>query len=88
VPLPRADSVASKPNVPPPCAPDLDIHLRDRGGRTALFLAVEKGYTDVIEALLNRGASPNVGDNRRFMPLHAAAVQVGEVAGVPLGRPG
>lgn len=34
-----------------------DLDIRDEKGRTALDLAVFKGHTECVEALINQGAS-------------------------------
>jgi ankyrin repeat protein len=41
--------------------------------RTALHYAAEKGFTAVVEALLDKGARPNIRDWEQRTPLHLAA---------------
>jgi ankyrin repeat protein len=41
---------------------DLDINKSDRLGRTALHWAVDMGYPDVVQALLDYGAKPTAPD--------------------------
>lgn len=40
---------------------------------TALVMAAERGDADIVQALLDGGASPNRGNRARWSPLHAAA---------------
>jgi ankyrin repeat protein len=50
---------------------------RDRFQRTPLFLAAAKGYTEVLETLLNSGADVNVtGSDGRTVMIHLAAEKV------------
>ena len=48
------------------------IEARDEDGRTALMLAVLRGQSDAVNALLARGADPNVVDAHGTSPLQAA----------------
>jgi len=48
------------------------INARDENGRTALMLATLRGQAAAVDALLARGADPNVGDARGITPLQAA----------------
>nr|XP_015196274.1 PREDICTED: ankyrin repeat domain-containing protein 34A-like [Lepisosteus oculatus]XP_015196275.1 PREDICTED: ankyrin repeat domain-containing protein 34A-like [Lepisosteus oculatus]XP_015196276.1 PREDICTED: ankyrin repeat domain-containing protein 34A-like [Lepisosteus oculatus] len=41
-----------------------DVNLRDEGGRTALSLASERGYLDVVKLLLRHGADPGISDEQ------------------------
>jgi len=58
-----------------------DVNLKNEDGMTPLYVAVGDpgggGDREVIEALLNRGANPNIGANEHYMnntPLHNAAI--------------
>ena len=48
------------------------IDARDENGRTALMLATLHGQAAAVDALLARGADPNVADARGITPLQAA----------------
>jgi hypothetical protein len=48
------------------------IDARDEDGRTALMLATLHGQAAAVDALLARGADPNVADARGMTPLQAA----------------
>jgi ankyrin repeat protein len=41
-------------------------------GQTALIVSSTMGNTDIVEALLNNGADPNIRDGNSFTALHAA----------------
>lgn len=43
------------------------------GHQTALHAAAEKGYTDIVEFLIDAGTNPNVQDDFGVTPLHLAA---------------
>ncbi|MGH8080421.1 MAG: ankyrin repeat domain-containing protein, partial [Lysobacter sp.] len=43
----------------------VDVNLRDERGSTALILAAYYGKSDAVQALLDAGASPNLGDSAR-----------------------
>lgn len=44
----------------------------DAEGRSALHVAVSKGYADIVKLLLNHGADPNKRDVIQNTPLHLA----------------
>ena len=51
-----------------------EIDSVDGNGRTALQHASERGHTEVVECLLDKGANPNIKDRRSgWTSLHAAA---------------
>ncbi|XP_077284569.1 uncharacterized protein LOC143910082 [Arctopsyche grandis] len=50
-----------------------DFNIRIDNGNSALHLAVHVNCMDVVEALLKKGADPNVADLRLQTPLHVAA---------------
>lgn len=50
----------------------VDIDSRDDLGRTALMLATLRGHSEAVDLLLEKGADPNVADNRGVTPLQAA----------------
>lgn len=50
----------------------VDIDSRDDLGRTALMLATLRGHAQAVDLLLEKGADPNVADNRGVTPLQAA----------------
>ncbi|CAG9824499.1 unnamed protein product [Phaedon cochleariae] len=45
----------------------------DSDGRSALHVAVSRGYVDIVELLLSHGADPNKRDIIQNTPLHLAA---------------
>lgn len=47
-----------------------DVHLMDHKGRTPLFYAAEAGHLEILVALLQAGANPNV--QNETTPLHLA----------------
>ncbi|KAF5928382.1 hypothetical protein HPG69_014987 [Diceros bicornis minor] len=52
----------------------VNLDVRDHKGRTALFLATERGSTECVEVLTAHGASALIKERRRkWTPLHAAA---------------
>ena len=55
----------------PPGEIDLDKPLQD--GYTLLYWATKKADIDIMNELLNRGASPNAVSLRNVTPLHIAA---------------
>ncbi|MBJ6764459.1 ankyrin repeat domain-containing protein [Myxococcaceae bacterium JPH2] len=53
--------------------PKQDVDARDESGATALFLAAWTGKLKSVEALLARGANPDLPDSGGNTPLHTAA---------------
>ncbi|XP_069509848.1 serine/threonine-protein phosphatase 6 regulatory ankyrin repeat subunit C isoform X3 [Ambystoma mexicanum] len=52
----------------------VNLDVRDHKGRTALYLATERGFTECVEVLTSHGASALVKERKRkWTPLHAAA---------------
>jgi len=49
-----------------------DVNSRDDVGATALTVAASKGMTDVVHALLAKGADPNAASRDGETPLHNA----------------
>ncbi len=52
-----------------------DLRLRDKHGRSLLFLATLEGRTPIVDKLIARGASVNPTSKRDFAPLLAAAMR-------------
>ncbi|KAL2838471.1 ankyrin repeat-containing domain protein [Aspergillus pseudoustus] len=52
---------------------DVDVCRLNRNGSSALLYAAEKGYEDVVQAPLERGAPPGVTDDWGHTPLSEAA---------------
>ena len=50
------------------------LDLVDPEGTSALIIAVINGRYDVVSALLEKGADPNVADIKGMTPLYAAVV--------------
>ena len=51
----------------------MNLDVRDHKGRTALFLATERGSTECVEVLTTHGASALIKERKRkWTPLHAA----------------
>lgn len=51
----------------------MNLDVRDHKGRTALFLATERGSTECVEVLTAHGASALIKERKRkWTPLHAA----------------
>lgn len=51
----------------------VNLDVRDHKGRTALFLATERGSTECVEVLTAHGASALIKERKRkWTPLHAA----------------
>uniref|UniRef100_A0A8B9RJM5 Ankyrin repeat domain 52 n=1 Tax=Astyanax mexicanus TaxID=7994 RepID=A0A8B9RJM5_ASTMX len=49
----------------------VSLDVRDGGGRTALFMAAQKGHASCVEVLLSHGASSFLKERRRkWTPLH------------------
>ncbi|RNF11997.1 ankyrin repeat protein [Trypanosoma rangeli] len=57
----------------------VDLDAADTGGWTPLHYAAERGFTAIVERLLDEGANPNAKDEMRRTPLHLAA-GAGQVA--------
>ena len=53
------------------------VNVRNDEGRTPLLIAVEEGYADIAEALLDAGADANVEDRKHMTPLIVAANRKG-----------
>ncbi|MEE6471420.1 hypothetical protein FKM82_009269 [Ascaphus truei] len=52
----------------------VNLDVRDHKGRTALYLATERGSTECVEVLTSHGASALIKDRKRkWTPLHTAA---------------
>lgn len=52
----------------------VNIHVKNSQGETALHLAIEQGLEEIVETLLNRGADPNSWNTLyKGTPLYAAA---------------
>uniref|UniRef100_A0A4W5NNA9 Ankyrin repeat domain 52 n=1 Tax=Hucho hucho TaxID=62062 RepID=A0A4W5NNA9_9TELE len=52
----------------------VSLDVRDAGGRTALYLAAQRGHAQCVEVLLSHGASCHLKERRRkWTPLHVAA---------------
>jgi len=50
-----------------------DVNARNKDGTTALIVAIDKGYTDVVKALLEFGADVNLPDKKKgYTPLFFA----------------
>jgi ankyrin len=54
-----------------------DLNAQDDQGRTALHGAARKGWTQVIQLLVDLGADPNLADNQDFTPLDYAQGNTG-----------
>ena len=53
----------------------VSLDVRDMGGRTALYLAAQRGHAQCVEVLLGQGASCLLKEYRRkWTPLHVAGV--------------
>ncbi|XP_014228859.1 ankyrin repeat and protein kinase domain-containing protein 1-like [Trichogramma pretiosum] len=48
----------------------VNIHARDKTGRTPLSVALLNGNTKMAEWLLGTGADPNLADKTGWTPLH------------------
>lgn len=49
-----------------------DINARDANGQTALHIATNNGYINIIKGLMNAGASPNIKDNKGITSIDIA----------------
>ncbi|MEN6465765.1 MAG: ankyrin repeat domain-containing protein, partial [Syntrophaceae bacterium] len=49
-----------------------DVNVRYGKGNTLLHYAANRGYRDIVELLLKKGANINAGDNDNRTPLHEA----------------
>jgi ankyrin repeat protein len=70
---PRSNSKSLSEELPWTTLQPRDIDQRDAMGRSALFLAAERGDTTMIELLVQAGAHANLRDRRNQTPLHVAA---------------
>ncbi|XP_071145816.1 uncharacterized protein [Mytilus edulis] len=52
----------------------LSVNVRDETGRSPLFLATDSNHTDTADLLLNKGANPDLCNNRQISPLHMACL--------------
>jgi len=54
-----------------------EVNAKDGTGDTALFMAVEGGYSESVKVLLGHGADPNIpgGNGARIAPLMLAAMR-------------
>jgi ankyrin repeat protein len=54
-----------------------DVHLADANGNSALHLAAEKGFTEMVKLLIDNGADLNAAnaDPPKWSPLHYAAYE-------------
>lgn len=60
----------------------VNLDVRDHKGRTALYLATERGSTECVEVLTSHGASALVKERKRkWTPLHAAGNEAGGCEG-------
>lgn len=59
--------------------PEPDVNLQTNTGLTCLHLATSKKNTDIVKALLEKGASARVKDKKGQYPIHRAA-SIGSVA--------
>ncbi|XP_069687335.1 uncharacterized protein [Periplaneta americana] len=51
----------------------LQVDVRDKDGKTALYFAAERGHLSTVQCLLRHGADINVSDNSGRTPIHVAA---------------
>ncbi|MCL7037784.1 hypothetical protein MKW94_029558, partial [Papaver nudicaule] len=51
----------------------LDVDSKDEEGTTPLYAAAVKGHFDTVRYLLEKGANPDVSNDKNFTPLHYAA---------------
>ncbi|WP_372369909.1 ankyrin repeat domain-containing protein [Candidatus Uabimicrobium sp. HlEnr_7] len=57
---------------------DKQINKCDENGKTALFIAVDKGYYNIVKALIEAGADINIRDNHKKTVLIVALNQQNE----------
>jgi len=57
-----------------------DINARNEAGNTPLHYACERGYTEIVNLLLNSGADVNAQNNGGHTPLHWACWRAYAVA--------
>jgi len=56
-----------------------DINTKDKNGRAAIFIAVQKGFPEILTLLIEKGADPNAGYfKNKSMTLFAYAVHNGK----------
>jgi len=48
------------------------VHKRDQAGKTAVHIAAEKGYLDILTLLLDHGGLKDKGNENQITPLHYA----------------
>ncbi|XP_014229564.1 uncharacterized protein LOC106654285 [Trichogramma pretiosum] len=48
----------------------IQVNGADESGKTPLHIALAKGFEEIIESLLSRGADPNAADGEGSTPLH------------------
>ena len=51
----------------------VDVNQADKNGWTPLYVASEKGHTEVIKVLLHAGANVHQANKNGFTPLHTAS---------------
>ncbi|KAI8980729.1 ankyrin [Trametes punicea] len=56
--------------------PEVDVNARDDNGYTALHLAADRGHSEVVQVLLERGADRAIKDEDEF-----TAMELAEIAG-------
>lgn len=60
------------------------LFFNDRAGKTALMIAAERGFRDVVRLLLGAGANPNASSRNGMTALHSAAWSAKDVEIVEL----
>ena len=53
----------------------IDINLKNNEKKTALHIAVLRGYFDISKLLIENGASLNIRDNEKNLPIHICAAE-------------
>ncbi len=53
----------------------IDVNLKTNEKKTALHIAVLRGYFDISKLLLENGANLNTRDNEKNLPIHICASQ-------------